>query len=170
MNNFIRIIVCAFTTALLSAACAPKGEAVPEAPDYADSSQWYIADRGAAVDVFYIVSTECDDYGHCHYADTRNDSIRGLLLGEIRNGRFEPSQALAMALKKEEFAQCISFSANDAAIEKYLRGETVFTSAKYNGWVLICVDDYPLGFGKMQNGQIKNKIKAYENLSDEYDD
>lgn len=93
-----------------------------------------------------------------------NTSVRtlrsGLLLGEIRNGRFEPSQALAMALKKEEFAQCISFSANDAAIEKYLRGETVFTSAKYNGWVLICVDDYPLGFGKMQNGQIKNKIKA----------
>lgn len=83
MNNFIRIIVCAFTTALLSAACAPKGEVVPEAPDYADSSQWYIADRGAAVDVFYIVSTECDDYGHCHYADTRNDSIRGLLLGEM---------------------------------------------------------------------------------------
>lgn len=93
-----------------------------------------------------------------------NTSIRtlrsGLLLGEIRNGRFEPSQALAMALKKEEFAQCISFSANDTAIEKYLRGETVFANAKYNGWVLICVDDYPLGFGKMQNGQIKNKIKA----------
>ena len=93
-----------------------------------------------------------------------NTSVRtlrsGLLLGELRNGRFEPSQALAMALKKEEFAQCISFSANDAAIEKYLRGETVFANAKYNGWVLICVDDYPLGFGKMQNGQIKNKIKA----------
>ena len=69
------------------AACSPKGETIPEAPDYADPAQWYIADRGAAVDVFYIVSTECDDYTldgkPMHYADTRNDSIRALLYGEM---------------------------------------------------------------------------------------
>ena len=69
------------------AACSPKGETIPEAPDYGDSSQWYIADRGAAVDVFYIVSTECGDYTlggkPMHYADTRNDSIRALLYGEM---------------------------------------------------------------------------------------
>lgn len=87
MNSFIRIIVCTFITAFLSVACAPKGDVLPEVPDYADSSQWYIADRGAAVDVFYIVSTECDDYTlggkPIHYADTRNDSIRALLNGEM---------------------------------------------------------------------------------------
>ena len=64
-------------------ACAPKGDVVPAEPDYGDTTQWYIADRDAAVDVFYIVSTECDDYGNCHYADTRNDSIRELLYGEM---------------------------------------------------------------------------------------
>lgn len=64
-------------------ACAPKGDVVPAEPDYGDTTQWYIADRDAAVDVFYIVSTECDDYGNCHYADTRNDSIRALLYGEL---------------------------------------------------------------------------------------
>ena len=68
-------------------ACTPKSEVVPAEPDYSDTSQWYIADRGAAVDVFYVVSTECDDYTldgkPMHYADTRNDSIRALLYGEM---------------------------------------------------------------------------------------
>ena len=73
--------------ACLVAACAPKGDIIPDEPDYHDTTQWYIADRGAAVDVFYIVSTECDDYTldgkPMHYADTRNDSIRALLYGEM---------------------------------------------------------------------------------------
>ena len=68
-------------------ACTSKDDSIPEEPDYADTSQWYIADRGAAVDVFYIVSTECDDYrldGRVlHYADTHNDSLRALLSGEM---------------------------------------------------------------------------------------
>ena len=68
-------------------ACTPKNEVALAEPDYSDTSQWYIADRGAAVDVFYIVSTECDDYTldgkPMHYADTRNNSIRALLYGEM---------------------------------------------------------------------------------------
>ncbi|MBQ9473401.1 MAG: DUF3089 domain-containing protein [Bacteroidales bacterium] len=62
-------------------------EPIPVEPDYSDSSQWYIVDRGADVDLFYIVSTETDDYNNggcpCHYADTYNDSIRRLLKGEM---------------------------------------------------------------------------------------
>ncbi len=27
-------------------ACAPKGDVVPAEPDYSDTTQWYIADRG----------------------------------------------------------------------------------------------------------------------------
>ena len=73
--------------ACLVAACAPKGNTIPDEPDYHDTSQWYIADRGAEVDVFYIVSTECGDYTldgkTMHYADTYNDSIRKLLYGEM---------------------------------------------------------------------------------------
>lgn len=69
------------------AACTPKGNVVPAEPDYGDTSQWYIADRGAEADVFYIVSTECGDYTvggkTMHYADTYNDSIRKLLHGEM---------------------------------------------------------------------------------------
>lgn len=78
-----RYLYLSLVLAAALAACSPKGETIPEVPDYADSSQWYIADRGAAVDVFYVVSTECSDYGNYHYADTRNDSIRTLLYGEM---------------------------------------------------------------------------------------
>ncbi len=34
----------------------------------------------------------------------------GLLLGELKKKRFEPSQALAMCLKKDEYAQIIRSS------------------------------------------------------------
>lgn len=61
---------------------------VPVPPDYADTTQWYVFDRQAPVDLFYIVSTETGDYtinGRTwHYADTRNDSIRRLLFGEMQ--------------------------------------------------------------------------------------
>ena len=74
-------------TVVFFVGCTSKGDIVPDEPDYSDTTQWYIADRGAAVDVFYIVSTECDDYTlggkPMHYADTRNDSIRALLYGEM---------------------------------------------------------------------------------------
>ncbi len=62
-------------------------EDIPVPPDYADTTQWYITQRNAPVDIFYIISTETGDYSlhnlPCHYADTRNDSIRQLLHGEM---------------------------------------------------------------------------------------
>lgn len=55
--------------------------ALPAAPDYNDTTQWYVQDRHAAADIFYIVSTETDDYQLpdgplFHYADTYNDKVR----------------------------------------------------------------------------------------------
>ena len=76
-------------SALLLSSCCKQGpdEAIPAVPDYADSTQWYIVDRQASVDLFYIVSTETGDYTvgdlPCHYADTYSDSVRAFLLGEM---------------------------------------------------------------------------------------
>lgn len=85
----------------------------------------------------------------------------GLLMGEIKKGRFEPSQALAMNLKKEEYAKVLDFPVSDERIVKYLKGETLFvddmTTEKEKGWYLVCVDGYPLGFGKLSQGTLKNK-------------
>ena len=60
----------------------------PSEPDYDDTSMWYTAERGCDVDLFYITSTETDDYMHggtvMHHADVTLDSIRALLLGEMQ--------------------------------------------------------------------------------------
>lgn len=64
------------------------GEVIPAAPDYGDTTQWYVTDRQAGADIFYIISTETGDYmlpggAACHYADTHSDSLRQPLYGEM---------------------------------------------------------------------------------------
>ena len=85
----------------------------------------------------------------------------GLLMGELKKNRFEPSQALAMNLKKEEYDQVIDLPLEDERVMKYLKGETLdvedLVKPKDKGWYLICVDGYPLGFGKLVNQMLKNK-------------
>ena len=63
-----------------------------------------------------------------------------------------------MALHREEYAANISLAADDIRVEKYLRGETVdIDNSELNGWVLFCVDEFPLGWGKCNRGRVKNK-------------
>lgn len=85
----------------------------------------------------------------------------GLLMGELKKNRFEPSQALAMSLKMEEYGNVINLPANDERIIRYLKGETIdvdeLVSPKDQGWYLICVDGFPLGWGKLNRGTLKNK-------------
>lgn len=85
----------------------------------------------------------------------------GLYLGEIRKDRFEPSQSFAMALKKEEYASSLDLDYADVRVEKYLRGETIDVDdipvKNKKGWQLVCVNGYPLGWGKLVNGTLKNK-------------
>ena len=85
----------------------------------------------------------------------------GLYLGDLKKNRFEPSQSLAMCLKKEEYKHCISLNAEDERIIKYLKGETIdvddLVSHKEKGWQLVLVDGYPLGWGKLAQGTLKNK-------------
>lgn len=84
----------------------------------------------------------------------------GLLLGELKKGRFEPSQALAMALMPEEFPTVISFKRDDERVVRYLKGETLSLTeeeAPVKGWCLVCVDGYPLGFAKGGGKSLKNK-------------
>lgn len=86
----------------------------------------------------------------------------GLLLGEWKKNRFEPSQAAAMALPMKEFSQTVSLPAEDERTIRYLKGETVFptpeeSSGLKKGWVLIGVDGYPLGWAKYTGSNFKNK-------------
>lgn len=88
----------------------------------------------------------------------------GLYLGEIRKERFEPSQSFAMALRREEYSSVVDFCAADERVMKYLKGETLeiddILTARSKGWQLVCVCGYPLGWGKLVNGTLKNKYHA----------
>ena len=84
----------------------------------------------------------------------------GLLLGELKKGRFEPSQALAMALKKEQYPVTVDFPMEDERTVRYLKGETVALAegeGPVKGWCLVCAGGYPLGWAKGAGPVLKNK-------------
>ncbi len=82
----------------------------------------------------------------------------GLLLGEEKKGRFEPSQALAMALKKQEYPDVYALPADEADLVRYLKCESLTAKMPLaDGYVLVCVGDYPLGWAKCSKGSLKNK-------------
>ena len=89
----------------------------------------------------------------------------GLLMGEIKTKRFEPSQALASALSKDLFDNYVDLAIDEAEVIKYLKGETVDLTDEQlsrnnhlkNGWGLVRVDGYALGFAKVIGSTLKNK-------------
>lgn len=85
----------------------------------------------------------------------------GLYLGEFRRGRFEPSQAFAMAIGQGGYGLTLDFAQDDPRILRYLRGETLqaddLPGAHRDGWRLVTVCGYPLGWGKLVQGTLKNK-------------
>ncbi len=88
----------------------------------------------------------------------------GLYLGDIRKGRFTPSQALAMHLNPEQFPEVLTIPADDERVIRYLKGETLdltgLRPSSSQGWQLVCVDQYPLGWGKVTGPGLKNKYYA----------
>lgn len=83
----------------------------------------------------------------------------GLLLGEQKKGRFEPSQALACALKMKEYNNVYELDSSDEDVLRYLKCESIELKKEVKaGWVLVCVDGFPLGWGKAgSGGSFKNK-------------
>lgn len=83
----------------------------------------------------------------------------GWWLGSFRQSRrmgtirFEPAHALALGLSPRNVNQTINLDLGAAV--RYLRGESIIAGGT-DGWVLICVDSHPIGWGKRNNGVIKN--------------
>ena len=82
----------------------------------------------------------------------------------MKRSRFEPSQALAMALRPEEFDFVLNLSSEDERTVRYLKGETISLgereAAGKKGWLLVCTDGFPLGFGTIRISIVKNKYYA----------
>lgn len=85
----------------------------------------------------------------------------GILLGELKKNRFEPSQAFAMTIKPDDYSTVANLPLNDVNVIKYLKGETIEVSKEQLRGsaknVLVCVDGFPLGWGRLSNTTIKNK-------------
>lgn len=60
-----------------------------------------------------------------------------------------------------EYVSYVNFDYSDERVRRYLCGETVevddLSPARSKGWQLVCVNGYPLGWGKLVNGTLKNK-------------
>ena len=120
-----------------------------------DFSGFYAYEKGSFV---YAVPQEAPLQAGLSYLRT------GLLLGERKKGRFEPFQAFAMSLKPEEFENWVDFEREDIRVVKYLKGETIdCENVKRNGtdgWCLVCVDGFSIGFAKRKGTNLKNKYHA----------
>lgn len=78
----------------------------------------------------------------------------GWYLGELKKKRFEPAHGLATGIRAEDVRRRVNLI-EEAEIASYLRGETLHKPGE-KGWTLVTVDGFPLGWGKMVNGILKN--------------
>lgn len=95
----------------------------------------------------------------------------GVYIGELKKNRFEPEQELALVLPQapgsiedqaEDYLDLyICLPPSDDRIEQYLHGAVIpVTQTGPNGWRLLCAGRHPVGWGKLVQGQLKNKYPA----------
>ena len=111
--------------------------------------------------------------GFVYYVKTRVPELSGvvylrygLYLGEMKKDRFEPSQSLAMALRREDCRESmlVRLDMDTGEIPAFLRGEEIELAERAegipNGWKLVLAGDYPLGWGKLAGSRLKNKYPS----------
>jgi 16S rRNA C967 or C1407 C5-methylase (RsmB/RsmF family)/NOL1/NOP2/fmu family ribosome biogenesis protein len=77
----------------------------------------------------------------------------GLLLGRVRPGRFEPAHALAMAVGVGTARRVREVDDREAAA--FVRGETLASEGPA-GWTVVVWNGWPLGWGRVAGGTLKN--------------
>ena len=80
---------------------------------------------------------------------------QGWWLGSFRGDRFQPSQALAMGLICDDVREVLDLPAGSEEVAAYLRREELHVPGD-DGWVLVAVDGYPLGWGRRVRGAVKS--------------
>jgi NOL1/NOP2/fmu family ribosome biogenesis protein len=69
--------------------------------------------------------------------------------------RFEPSHALAMGMKASQVRHAVHLQVGEPPLLAYLRGEPLESEGE-DGWVLVTVEGYSLGWAKRTKGKLKN--------------
>lgn len=85
----------------------------------------------------------------------------GLHIGEFKKQRFEPSHSLALALNLSEAKNVVKLTCDNPQTIGFFNGQSVMLSDEQaaeckKGWVLVCVDGYTAGWGKVNGTQVKN--------------
>ena len=89
----------------------------------------------------------------------------GLHLGTLKKNRFEPSHALALALRPDQARISLRLKPQEGPVLRYLKGETLdFNSLEGEltpagagkGWALVCAGEYSLGWAKLTGQIFKN--------------
>ncbi|HHP51624.1 MAG TPA: hypothetical protein ENM97_07780 [Moorella mulderi] len=78
----------------------------------------------------------------------------GWWLGSLKEGQFIPDHALALGMEAQNFRRVISFSSEDPQLKAYLRGEELCLPLE--GWILVAVEEFPLGWAYGRKGRLKN--------------
>jgi NOL1/NOP2/fmu family ribosome biogenesis protein len=79
----------------------------------------------------------------------------GWWLGVLRKNRFEPSHALALAITPSQARLVCNITPDDPLLSAFLAGQP-FRSPGADGWILVTVDSYPVGWGKRSGGLVKS--------------
>ncbi|WP_349291542.1 RsmF rRNA methyltransferase first C-terminal domain-containing protein [Neobacillus sedimentimangrovi] len=79
----------------------------------------------------------------------------GWHLGTIKKNRFEPSHAMALALKGEQVKNTWNLPVDSRDIMAFLKGESLEAEGP-KGWYLVEVDGYSIGWGKLSDRTLKN--------------
>lgn len=114
--------------------------------------------------------------GHVYVSPLPKERLAGLktvrpgwYVGTVKNGRFQPGHPLAMGLRPGEARRVVDLSLEQGEAIRYLKGETLEmpegrvsrdAALPPKGYVLMTVNGYPLGWGKWQDGIIKNEYPA----------
>lgn len=90
----------------------------------------------------------------------------GFHLGTLKKNRFEPSHALALALKPGQVVRSLRLDVRGVPVVRYLKGETLpldcggeeslMELSGQKGWVLVCAGNYSLGWAKCAGANLKN--------------
>lgn len=102
-------------------------------------------------------------FGGRYYAlPEQNLSLEGLniihwgwWLGTFKTKRFEPAHALAAALNPQAALDRQILPIGSRELESFLKS-LPFRNEGPKGWVLVCADRFPLGWGKRVNNRIKS--------------
>jgi NOL1/NOP2/fmu family ribosome biogenesis protein len=99
-------------------------------------------------DRLYLIPNEMPDFGRLRMVHP------GVWLGLFKKDRFEPAHPFALTLKQDEIQNLVSLPADSPRLAAYLHGESIPSEA--TGWTVVCVDGFPMGWGKGVQGTLKN--------------